>query len=800
MKVADISVSLPLYRIESNVTFHTNRKPTVFERMVLRLCDPGLALSDKQGLSLLGVFQEQLGAGDVSELLESCLSELSTLGALPNRYGQRTLNAPLTSLALTSEGQEFLRTDSLPVRSRTIKVSHQYDPIGDEIKLIKKDGGLKSQSSTSRFSAADEFLRPKNPLPQVERAIAQEKFDWKSPATVIDRIAPVVLWDGWIERRLEISCSDDGVLTAAAPRDAAFQRWLEQAQPEMAWEILLADALTSELNDLQPVIAASVLRDASSARPISAPNRSAAKMQLCIVAQGVEARDVAIPTIVLSSEVSAPTLVANEKQPTLFKLLMPPPTEMVEGFRSFCLPQPGGATALAEIAGNFRLYWAGQPRWCGLSITLNDQATSAVWETLRRHIESVCENSNDPRIAFISLCWRSHDKLKETLWPWFATRAKQPLDALIALVEPAAKAVGLWRPASKDWKAAWNGVLVKAVEESLSYTPNQLEPDEIVLLLNQIAQLLPADNAVPLQVSLLSHAAPICTLESLAKLRMALPSTTEIPKELIANELLNTWLQDALQRKELKLYGPHSIQEPMLSIEEAVKNVYRSIGEQALKAAGNSKLDVSTLTPHALDAVRDWRKAAEQFQALNTPSLLWNALNESVETWNILAQERLAPVEFGHRFIVLDTSALMENPELLQYMHSNEIPVVPRRVLSELDGLKTSEDESRSAKARAAIRQLEASTLRIRHETEYTALLPSEWDAKQPDHGILSTALFFRLNEVVFVSNDINLRNKAQSLGLKTQDSKSYAPLSLASTAELSTHPRKKNKRKNQRK
>ena len=62
MKLAEISVPLPLYRIDSDVTYHTERKPTVFERMVLRLCDPGLHLPDKQSLSLLGVFREQLGA------------------------------------------------------------------------------------------------------------------------------------------------------------------------------------------------------------------------------------------------------------------------------------------------------------------------------------------------------------------------------------------------------------------------------------------------------------------------------------------------------------------------------------------------------------------------------------------------------------------------------------------------------------------------------------------------------------------------------------------------------------------
>ena len=241
----------------------------------------------------------------------------------------------------------------------------------------------------------------------------------------------------------------------------------------------------------------------------------------------------------------------------------------------------------------------------------------------------------------------------------------------------------------------------------------------------------------------------------------------------------------------------------MQDIEKAVQEVYRSIGDQALKAAGNGQMDVRTLTPHALDAVRTWRKAAGSFHGLKVSLPLWDALNEAVDSWSLLAQEKLAPVEIGHRIVVLDTSALMEHPELLQGLSSSDILVVPLRVLSELDGLKGSEDETRAAKARAAIRQLDANSSHIRHETDYAALLPAEWDARQPDHAILSTALFFRLNDVLFVSNDINLRTKAQSLGLNTQDSKSYAPSHLVPAAAAgapSIHSRKQDKRKNQRK
>lgn len=799
MKLAEISVPLPLYRIESDVTYHTERKPTVFERMVLRLCDPGLHLPDKQGLSLHGVFRDQLGAGDVRELLEGCVSELFALGALPKRYSLDALDVPLTELELTTDGLQFLRSDSLPVRSRTIKVSHQYNPIGDEIKPVKRDAGLQDQRVTSRMSTADNALRPQNPLPHVERALVQETYDWKSPATVIDRIAPVVQLAGWETRKLEVSCNEDGALSASAPHDAALQHWLEQAQSELVWEILLADALTSEPNASQPIIDSSVIRDARTARPIAASSGEGFRARMCIVAQGVAAADTVMPAIVLSNEVSAPELVSNDKKPMVPMLLVPTPAEMTTGFRSLSLPHIGGEKIQAEVVGNLRLYWAGQPRLCSLVLALNDQAAIAQWSKLRRDLESACESADDPRIGFMPVAWRDVAAIGETVWPWLATRAEQPLRDLIAIIESATQAIGLWRPDGKDWKLGWEVSLARAIDKSLRYTPNQLESEEVVFLLIQIAQVLSVERAMPLQVALLNHAAPIRSLESLAKLRSALLSTTSIPEELLSIELRQVWLEHALERKELKLFGPHALQQPVQDIQKAVQDVYRSIGEQALKAARNSQMDVRTLTPHALDAVRTWRKATENLSALNVSSSLFDQLNEVIESWSLLAQERLASIEIGRRIVVVDTSALMEHPDLLNGRISNDISVVPLRVLSELDGLKSSDDEGRASKARAAIRQLDTNSSRIRHEKDYTALLPSEWDAGEPDHAILSTALFFRLNDVLFVSNDINLRNKAKSLGLNTQDSTSYTFSRPVPAAESATNSQKKNKHKSKR-
>jgi rRNA-processing protein FCF1 len=790
MKLGSFSISLPVYNIESDVTYHTDRKPTVFERMVMRLCDPSLHLSDKQSLSLLDVFRGQLGAGDIRELLEGSVSELITLGALPRNSELDSLIAPLAELELTAEGLQFLQSNRLPVRSRTVTIWHRYDPISDDIKPDKSDGKRLNHSDMNLISAADQVLKPQNPLAQVERAIENENYDWKNPATVIDRIVPVVQSKRYIERKLEITCSEDAVLSVRAPQDAALQRWLEHSQSELTWEIMLAGILTSESNAALPTIDPAFLRDARTARPIKEKGSDSMKARMCIVAQGVSGADAATPVIVLSSEVSEPTLVFDSKQSTIFTLHVPTPMRMIEGFRKLSLPQTGGAAA--EVAGNFSLYWAGHPRICALAVTMKEQATNVLWGMLRQDLEDACGYSDDPRIALMPVAWRDVGMISESIWPWLATRTEQPLGDLLILADKARRAIALWRLDKDDWKSDWEVSLTKAVGESLEHTPKQLRLGEIVPLLNQIALMLSGSNAVSMQEKLLRHnSALIRAVERLKELRASLNPETEIPAELLSDELRQIWLEQALEGKELKLYGPHGIQQSMQNIEKAVNDVYRNIGKQSLKSASNGQMDARSLTPSALHALDIWRKTAEDYCVLKVSSSHWDALNKEVESWSILAQEKLAPVEAGRRIVVMDTSALMERPSIFLKLPPMDIPVVPRRVLSELDGLKTSEDEARSSKARAAIRQLEAAFSRIRHESEYLELLPVEWDAMEPDHAILSTALFFRLNEVLFVSNDINLRNKAQSLGLRTEDTKTYAP---SATPEMTS--RKQDKRK----
>ena len=101
------------------------------------------------------------------------------------------------------------------------------------------------------------------------------------------------------------------------------------------------------------------------------------------------------------------------------------------------------------------------------------------------------------------------------------------------------------------------------------------------------------------------------------------------------------------------------------------------------------------------------------------------------------------------------------------------MPVIPRRVLEELDGLKESSDDQRAQAARAAIRAIEAAGSRVRFESEALDLLPPDWD-RSSDNKILSVAMYLRLSAVLLVTGDINFRNKARAEDISAQTPDEY--------------------------
>ncbi|MEI0796713.1 PIN domain-containing protein [Brachyspira intermedia] len=112
---------------------------------------------------------------------------------------------------------------------------------------------------------------------------------------------------------------------------------------------------------------------------------------------------------------------------------------------------------------------------------------------------------------------------------------------------------------------------------------------------------------------------------------------------------------------------------------------------------------------------------------------------------------------------VFDTNALMNDPNLISIPKRNSSYIVPIVVLEELDKLKL--DKNRSQKASNAIRAINKSNVRIEKYSEHT--LPKDFDMRNNDNKILATAMKFPNKNVVIVTDDNNLKNKARSQNIK---------------------------------
>ena len=134
---------------------------------------------------------------------------------------------------------------------------------------------------------------------------------------------------------------------------------------------------------------------------------------------------------------------------------------------------------------------------------------------------------------------------------------------------------------------------------------------------------------------------------------------------------------------------------------------------------------------------------------------------------------------------VLDTNVLLHDP-MAMFSFAGAQTVLPLTVIEELDTFKRNNDE-RGRSARLVARKLDDLRKSEGKLSDWVALehggklkveiqmddgLPKSFSAQSKDNEILRCAQFLAKHEdhVVFISKDINLRIKAEALGLETQD------------------------------
>lgn len=156
-----------------------------------------------------------------------------------------------------------------------------------------------------------------------------------------------------------------------------------------------------------------------------------------------------------------------------------------------------------------------------------------------------------------------------------------------------------------------------------------------------------------------------------------------------------------------------------------------------------------------------------------------------------MTREQHVGVAYASKLFVLDTNVILHDAGCLKSFAEHDI-AIPITVLEELDRFKKG-NEDIHFQARAFLRRLDELTgdllssqgaplgpelgcVRVALQREHAAQLQQTFLQDNPDHRILDIALTLAEHEphraVILVTKDTNLRMKAKSLGLTSQDYK----------------------------
>lgn len=176
--------------------------------------------------------------------------------------------------------------------------------------------------------------------------------------------------------------------------------------------------------------------------------------------------------------------------------------------------------------------------------------------------------------------------------------------------------------------------------------------------------------------------------------------------------------------------------------------------------------------------LQQWQEAQAFFKPLNRQVRhLLPLIEARLEHWQHpqVSLGTAAPAA-GQRLLVMDTSALMNRADILDFLTSKELAIIPKRVWQELHGLKKNEKAKTVAQACAAVAALNKHQDRIyRDDGCHVALLPLNFDASIPDNEILASALFYHRDyEMTFLSRDMEMLRKARLLQLPVQHSEQW--------------------------
>lgn len=791
MLLASFAAGVPVFAVHSDVEHVTPRVPTAFEKMVLRLVEAAQSQSDLGATSIRAAFEDMLGMADAPRLLAPCIGELCGLQVLVAPDAEDPIEAPLATWQLTAQGRDFWRRGLLPRRANHETVMLGYDLVSGELSPWRE-----GQTGAQAPQACLDYSVPNLDFaPLVTAALHARRPPWLKPNTEIVRVQAGVVDTRWRVVALQLDVGADGTLTLRAVNDDAFNAWLRSAQPEIVWERLVAPALGVARGQPLSGSPALSLTDVVAASPIAPLSNAEQKVPArkgwsLVVLSGEE------PTEDVPAQ--AADIVHLRPAPRRFSLwphkLQAPkvaegsiavqldtPAELPVGLRRIELRVPDGAPQ-AWSEGVAMVYWGGQGRPVQIRAELTVERAQAAWglvcAALREWLSSQSQLAVVPMALWVAspetavAQWLRHaGTLGSDAWLGeladFLTRLKHRLNL-------SSEQLG---------RAPWATTLREACAGLVDRVGRQLSMPEGIELLEALRRLPLRQPALARVV--LDRISPQNHDADLQRLRQALgDEAIVLPASLLGEQVRKTLLRATLGGDKAPTWGPHELQAPLQVFAESYGQARRRIPPVLLDQPAQSSAawhEAMRVQPaRTLSAIVELQRAmADVLDVLQLPKEALDKPAGRLQELRLALNARLAPpLMAGQRAVVIDTNVLLDMPEIFERIPAQDVPIVSRAVIQELDGLKQprpAEDPEKQAlaqRARAASRALQELDRIVfegpRREQCAADLPPTR------DNEILATAAYYALSPVLLISTDRNLRLTAKGVGVSAQTPQDY--------------------------
>ncbi len=787
MKLAKFQLGFPIHKIKARIYHVTPRSPTAFERVLLSICERFGKDVTYNNIAIERIFVDILGVADPAPIVVPTIRELLSLDVIRCQGDPESLDTlTLRDLEITERGRQMRSEDKLPAKSQENEEEFFYDPVRKQLLTSFETKACQVQRPSI---ALDEGVFAKVfPELQLRAQILSGGYSWWNDSSQIERIEKLTVDVLWREVQTTLNIKNTAVYIECKNEEQT--RYVNALKADFIQHRILAPVLG--INRYPPDHLSSLPR-------LDIQNDLGGDVELQPIPEALKNfhnGDRLRIVNAASALVSLPT-DAGSKQAIIRFLPSNRETSMSVRWnqnRDGCIINLTGALPIVNllVASGRMVVRGGLLRAkfgqevLDLPIALSHAVTRenpALADTLR-HLANLLRQFNADDADIIPALWQS----AKDFWKDTGEEIKQSTSALAAKLDRLVRTRKRCNPLIENDgipSRVWEKVVEDVVCDSLVSGDSVLSTDTLEQIVVSLAkcELSQLDVTKRIAQTLVGKLAPPRSLADLYQLSILLRKAglnwhVPYPSPLYTDEVLAD-IARRFEEPKLADFLPNDNQfeASVLGLAQRAKSIAILLGGQGFAGLGHEMAYVSLLKSPNLKQLTEnaesWRREYDAFIsafpgiARHVPDSSLGNIDGCINRIFSITHRLVGRLDPRFRSVfVIDTSALIERPEIMKSIGPNEFIVVSKRVIEELDDKK--QEEPLRQRVADATRVLQSFPPQQIHFCDGDmSLLAPDYHMKG-DNLILSVAVRYRRHSPVLVTNDKNLALKAKAEGIQS--------------------------------